>query len=74
MPEQHLQTLLPDEVESFGACAAFQSKSDFGNSLLLAHNYNLPVFQLPSLEKPGKETWSPTEFKYTVTHVTAGIT
>lgn len=45
--------------------AAFQSTSEFGNSPLLAHNYNLPVLQWPRLEKAGKETRSPTKFKYT---------
>lgn len=65
-PVKRLQTLLPDVIHSSAhVLAAFKSKSDFGNSPLLVHNYNLPVFQWPGLEKPRQETWSPTTFIYT---------
>lgn len=57
----------------FDTCAAFQSQTEFGNSLLLAHNYNLPVFQWPGLEKPGKKHGHPQNLN-TLSHVTAGIT
>lgn len=57
-----------DEIYSFGTYATFQSK--FGNSPLLAHNYNLPAFQWPGLEKPGKKDGHPQNLN-TLSHDTS---
>lgn len=64
---------IPAEKYSFNTFAAFQSESEFGNSPLLAHNYNLPVFQWSDLEKAGKKHGHPRNLN-TPSHVTAGVT
>lgn len=46
---------IPDDIADLIRMLYFNHKSQFGNTRPLGHNYNLPLFQRPSLEKPGKK-------------------